>query len=55
MDTLLRASDVARILNVSRGKAYSLLASGQIPTVRIGKAVRVDPRDLAAFIERSTK
>lgn len=50
---LLRAQDVARVLNISRSLAYRLLDTGQIPTVRIGKAVRVKPQDLEEFINRS--
>jgi excisionase family DNA binding protein len=52
MDTLLRAAQVARLLSISRAKAYQLMASGEIRTVRIGSSVRVDPRDLAEFMER---
>lgn len=31
----------------------SLIASGKLRCVRIGRAVRIDPRDLEAFIERA--
>jgi excisionase family DNA binding protein len=47
---LLRAGDVARLLSVSRAEAYRLLQSGAIPTVRLGRLVRVDPADLQQFI-----
>ncbi len=47
---LLKGSDVARILNVSRAFAYRLMAQGEVPTVRLGRAVRVRPRDLTRFI-----
>ena len=52
-DELLKASDIARILNVSRSFAYQLMRS-DIPTVRLGRAVRVRPQDLEDFIYRST-
>lgn len=32
---------------------WSLTQNGQIPAVRIGRAVRYDPRDLAEWIEKS--
>jgi excisionase family DNA binding protein len=51
--TLLTATDVARELNVSRSFAYQLLQRGTIPVVRLGRAVRVRPQDLDAFIEAS--
>lgn len=50
-DILLTGNDVARILNVSRSFAYILMRRGEIPTVRIGRSVRVRPGDLERFIE----
>jgi|GEM_PF-1795559 len=38
---LLKGNDVARMLNISRAFAYQLMRQGEIPTVRIGNAVRV--------------
>ena len=51
---LLNIKEVAEILHVSRSLVYSLLKCGDIPTVRIGRMVRVRPEDLERFIhERS--
>ena len=50
-ETLLRGEDVARILNISRSFAFSLMKRGEIPTVRLGYAVRVRPEDLRLYIE----
>ncbi len=50
---LLRGDDVAEILNVSRAFAYRLMAQGEIPTVRLGRSVRVRPNDLDQFLENS--
>ncbi len=50
---LLRAKDVAQRLNISRSKAYQLMQSGDIPTVRFSGTVRVLQRDLDEFIQRS--
>ena len=50
-ERLLKAMDVARILNISRALSYRLLDSGKIPAVRINRAVRVKPSDLKRFIE----
>lgn len=50
---LLKAADVARVLNCSKTEAYRLMER-EIPTVRYGKSiVRVRPVDLQAFIEAS--
>ena len=52
-ERLLKASDVSRILNISRALAYRLLRQGEIPTVRICHAVRVKSADLEEYIQRS--
>lgn len=48
---LLTVHDVATILNVSRSHAYVLMQSGQIPAVRLGRSVRVRPKDLEEYIQ----
>ena len=50
---LLRATEVAQILNVSRAFAYRLMQQGRIRTVVIAKTRRVRPADLQDFIENS--
>ena len=51
-EKLLKAKEVAELLNVSRAMSYHLMQSGQIPVVRINRAVRVKPGDLRSFIEQ---
>lgn len=48
---LLTIDDVAGILNVKVTRAYELARTGMIPTVRLGRQVRVDERRLIAWIE----
>ena len=43
---LLKSEEVAEILQVSKAHAYVLMKRGEIPTVRIGKIVRVRLEDL---------
>jgi excisionase family DNA binding protein len=50
---LLKASEIAALLNISRSFAYQLLQSGAIPVVRLGKACRVRPKDLQAYVEQN--
>jgi len=38
---LLRVSEAAQLLGVSRSAMYELVASGQVPVVRIGRSIRV--------------
>ena len=50
---LLKAAQVAEILNVSRAFAYQLMQKGLIPTVRIRGARRVCPEDLNRYIQQN--
>jgi excisionase family DNA binding protein len=54
-EKLLKGGDVAAILNISRSKAYRLMQTGDIPSVRIGHSVRVRPCDLVSFIEQNIR
>ena len=47
---LLKGAEVAKILQVSKAHAYALMKRGEIPTVRIGKIVRVRLEDLEQYI-----
>jgi excisionase family DNA binding protein len=51
---LLRGIEVAGTLNVSKAFAYRMMADGRIPTVKLGRSVRVRPEDLDGFIAEST-
>ena len=51
---LLRAVEVARLLGLSRSQIYQMMAGGQLPVVRIGRAVRVPKRALAEWIRTNT-
>jgi len=50
---LLNSKQVAQRLGVSKSFAYALMRRGELPVVRMGKAVRVRPQDLDAFIKAS--
>ena len=52
---LLRIDDVATRLSVSRSMAWKLVALGQLRCLRIGRAVRVRPSDLEAYIEAAAR
>ena len=54
INTLLKAKEVAEILQICRAMAYNLMQRGEIPTVRIGKARRVRPEDLILYIKNNT-
>lgn len=51
---LLDAAEAAKLLSLSRAKVCALASHGQIPSVRVGRLVRI-PRDpLFAWIEANT-
>jgi excisionase family DNA binding protein len=52
-ERLLKAVQVAEILNVSRAFAYQLMQKGIIPTVKILGSRRVRLTDLLRFIQES--
>ncbi len=49
---LLKAKEVSETLQVSRSQVYRMMQLGEIPTVRVGTAVRVRPSDLEEFIKK---
>ena len=53
LNKLLKGTEVAQILGISRALAYRLMAQGQINSVRFGRTVRVRLEDLDLFIRRN--
>jgi len=51
--TLMKASEVAGYLNISRSLVYQLMKQGQLRTVKINNAKRVRFEDLMGFIDSS--
>jgi len=52
VDTLtLKVEDAARILGISRNTAYSLVAQGQIPAIRLGKRIVVPKHSLERLLD----
>ena len=49
--SLLKVAEVAQILNISKSLAYRLIQSGDLPSIRLGRSVRVRPADLEQFIQ----
>ena len=48
---LLRVSECAELTGLPRSTIYVLLASGQLPSIKIGRARRIRTQDLLAWIE----
>jgi excisionase family DNA binding protein len=49
---LLRIEDAARALAIGRTTMYELVATGEIPVVRIGRSTRVPVTALDEFVTR---
>jgi excisionase family DNA binding protein len=52
---LLTVEEVRAELNIGRTLAYQLVQSGQLPVVRVGRAVRVRRSDFEAFISANVR
>ena len=49
---LLKPMDLVGLLQLSRSQVYLLLASGEIPSIKIGRLRRIHRRDLDAWLSR---
>ncbi len=50
---LLRVADACALTQISRTKAYELIASGAWPTLKIGRSLRIPRAGLIQWIERT--
>lgn len=51
---LLKVEEAAGFLRIGRTKVYGLMARGELPVIRIGRAVRIPRRGLLHWIETQT-
>lgn len=49
-DSLLTVSEVADILGIRRDRVYALIRENLLPSVKLGRQVRVAPAQLEAWI-----
>jgi prophage regulatory protein len=47
---LLDSREVARLLGISRTKTYQMMAAAELPTVRIGRCIRVSREALLQWV-----
>jgi excisionase family DNA binding protein len=52
--TLLTMPQVAKRLAIPEGRAYELARQGRLPTVKVGKYVRVSMAELETWVEKQT-
>ena len=51
---LLKPSEAFKAMSIGRSTGYAMIASGELPCVRIGRAVRVPVSALKEWVERQT-
>jgi excisionase family DNA binding protein len=51
---LLKPKRAFELLDISRSTGYAMIASGELPCVRIGRAVRVPVEALKEWVKRNT-
>ena len=49
----VRVNDAARMIGVGRTKLYELISSGELETIKIGKATRITTASLHRLVERN--
>ena len=47
---LLRVDQAAKMLQIGRAKVYQLAATGEIPSLHIGRQLRIPAEELRAWI-----
>ena|GEM_PF-1110460 len=52
---LLRVADAAQVLKIGRSSVYALCARGELPVVRVGRAVRIPAQELQRWIDEKTE
>lgn len=52
---LLTVDEVAHALGLGRSKTYMLIAAGKLPSVRVGRSVRVPRAALEAWVAQQTQ
>ena len=49
---LLKPMEAAEQIQVGRSRIYEMLATGELPSIRIGHSIRIPAKALEAWIER---
>lgn len=47
---LMTVTEAAALVGISRARLYELLASGQVPSIKLGRSRRIALADLEAFV-----
>ena len=48
---LLKVSEAGEMIGVGRSRMYEMIYTGDIPSIRIGKSIRIPKRALESWVE----
>lgn len=54
-NSLLTVSDMAKLLKISRSKAYDLVKEKSFPIIKIGKCIRISKKELEVWLHNTEK
>ena len=52
---LMKPMEVAKILGIGRSLVYELIATADLPSIRIGRCIRIPSEDLKNWIKERQK
>ncbi len=52
---LIKPMEAAKMLSIGKTTIYELLATGEIPSVRIGRSIRIPAKALEEWIEKEAE
>ncbi|MBP6874766.1 MAG: helix-turn-helix domain-containing protein [Candidatus Eisenbacteria bacterium] len=55
IERLLTVREVCEVLHIGKTRVYAMAASGELPAVRIGSALRFRPEQLRRWLETQEK
>lgn len=54
-ERMYKVEDVQRRLGVGRATAYKLVSTGEIPSYRVGRVLRIKPEDVDGFLDKNRR
>ncbi len=55
LESVLTVAEAAKVLRLSRALVYQLASKGEIPSIRIGRSVRIPAPALEAWVRARTE
>jgi len=52
---LLKPTEVAEVLRIGRSLVYEMLSTGELPSIRVGRCIRVNKASLDKWISNQEK